>query len=55
MNWFRFYHGALHDPKVQSLRPELFKFWVNLLCLIFTFMIPIFAIITLVARKTGAP
>ncbi len=34
MNWFRFYHGALHDPKVQALRPELFKFWVNLLCLV---------------------
>ncbi len=31
--WFRFYHEALDDPKVQMMRPELFKFWVNLLCL----------------------
>lgn len=30
--WFRFYDGALDDPKVQGLRPYLFKFWVNLLC-----------------------
>lgn len=33
MKWFRFYSEAMHDPKVQHLRPELFKFWVNLLCL----------------------
>jgi hypothetical protein len=33
MKWFRFYSEALHDPKVQQLRPELFKFWVNCLCL----------------------
>lgn len=33
MNWFRFYHEALDDPKVQRLPPDLFKFWVNLLCL----------------------
>jgi hypothetical protein len=32
MNWFRFYHGAYKDPKVRNLRPELFKFWVNFLC-----------------------
>ena len=31
--WFRFYHEALNDPKVQSLEPELFKHWVNLLCI----------------------
>lgn len=31
--WFRFYDEALDDPKVQMLRPELFKAWVNLLCL----------------------
>ncbi len=31
--WFRFYDGALDDPKVQRLAPEMFKFWVNLLCL----------------------
>lgn len=31
--WFRFYEGALDDPKVQRLPPELFKAWVNILCL----------------------
>lgn len=30
--WFRAYDDALHDPKVQSLPPILFKFWFNLLC-----------------------
>src|SRR5512135_1120720 len=33
MKWFRLYSEVLNDPKVQSLRPELFKFWINLLCL----------------------
>lgn len=33
MKWFRFYHDALDDPKVQRLPPDTFKFWVNLLCL----------------------
>lgn len=31
--WFRLYDDLLDDPKVQRLRPELFKAWVNLLCL----------------------
>ena len=31
--WFRFYDTALDDPKVQTLPPELFKAWVNILCL----------------------
>jgi hypothetical protein len=31
--WFRFYEGALDDPKVQRLSPAVFKGWVNLLCL----------------------
>ncbi len=31
--WFRFYSGVVDDPKAQMLSPELFKFWVNLLCL----------------------
>jgi hypothetical protein len=31
--WFRFYDEALDDPKVQLLTPELFKAWVNLLCM----------------------
>lgn len=30
--WFRFYEDAVFDPKVQCLEPELFKFWVNMLC-----------------------
>ena len=33
MPWFRFYAEALSDPKVQRLSPELFRAWVNLLCL----------------------
>ncbi len=33
MKWFRFYSEAMRDPKVQKLRPEMFKHWVNLLCL----------------------
>jgi hypothetical protein len=32
MKWFRFYQEVLNDPKVQSLDGELFKFWVNILC-----------------------
>ena len=32
MNWFRFYHAALHDPKVQCLPSPLFRDWVNILC-----------------------
>jgi hypothetical protein len=31
--WFRFYESTLDDPKVQKLKPELFKAWVNLLAL----------------------
>lgn len=31
--WFRLYAETLDDIKVQSLPPELFKAWVNLLCL----------------------
>jgi hypothetical protein len=31
--WFRFYDAALDDPKVQALPGELFKAWVNLLCI----------------------
>lgn len=30
--WFRVYDDVLDDPKVQHLEPELFKVWVNLLC-----------------------
>jgi hypothetical protein len=30
--WFRFYGEALNDHKVQSLSPDLYKTWVNLLC-----------------------
>lgn len=31
--WFRFYTSVVHDPKVQKLRPELFRAWVNCLCM----------------------
>jgi hypothetical protein len=31
--WFRFYSEALDDPKVQRLPPNLFKTWVNVLCI----------------------
>ena len=31
--WFRFYDDALDHAKVQRLPPDLFKAWVNLLCL----------------------
>lgn len=33
MKWFRFYSDVLDDPKVQRLPAELFKAWVNILCL----------------------
>lgn len=33
MQWFRFHAEALNDPKVQALDGELFKVWVNLLCM----------------------
>jgi len=31
--WFRFYNDALDNPKVQLLPSDLFKTWVNLLCI----------------------
>lgn len=31
--WFRFYDEALDDPKVQNLPGDLFKLWVNILCI----------------------
>lgn len=31
--WFKFYDGVLDDPKAQRLAPDVFKGWVNLLCL----------------------
>src|SRR5581483_1315417 len=31
--WFRFYSETLDNPKIQRLRPQLFKVWVNLLLL----------------------
>lgn len=33
MKWFRFYSEVLDDPKVQNLSPELFKIWINILCI----------------------
>jgi len=31
--WFRLYTDILNDPKVQRLKPEDFKHWINLLCI----------------------
>ena len=31
--WFRLYNEVLDDPKAQMLPPEIFKHWINLLCL----------------------
>jgi hypothetical protein len=33
MKWFRFYSDSMHDPKVQKLPAEVFRTWVNLLCI----------------------
>lgn len=33
MHWFRFHADALNDPKVQCLPADLFKRWVNTLCI----------------------
>jgi hypothetical protein len=33
MRWLRLYDDVLDDPKVQRLSPDLFKHWINLLCL----------------------
>ncbi len=33
MEWFRFYADVANDPKVQLLPADLFRTWVNLLCL----------------------
>jgi hypothetical protein len=33
VKWFRMYHDALHDPKVQQLPAEQFRVWFNLLCM----------------------
>lgn len=32
MRWFRFYDDVVNDPKVQSLPADLFKSWINILC-----------------------
>lgn len=31
--WFRFYDESVDDPKVQRLAPEMFRHWINALCL----------------------
>ncbi len=33
MQWFRFYGNTVFSPKVQMLSAEMFKAWVNLLCI----------------------
>lgn len=32
-NWFRFYDDTVNDPKIIDLSDELFRAWVNLLCI----------------------
>jgi hypothetical protein len=32
MRWFRLYDTVVDDPKVQHLSPEMFKHWINILC-----------------------
>jgi hypothetical protein len=31
--WMRLYTEVVNDPKVQMLPPDIFKFWINFLCL----------------------
>jgi hypothetical protein len=31
--WIRLYTDVPHNPKVQRLAPDVFKFWINVLCL----------------------
>src|SRR5690349_1529840 len=33
MIWFRLFDDLLDDPKIQKLPPDVFKCWINLLCL----------------------
>ena len=33
MEWFRFYDEVLDDPKVQRLPAQLFREWINILCI----------------------
>lgn len=33
MQWFRFYSDTLNHPKAQKLPGDLFKIWVNILCI----------------------
>lgn len=33
-SWFKFHENFIEDHQVQTLSPELLKFWVNLLCLV---------------------
>ena len=33
MKWFRYYHDALHDPKVRRLPDRLYRHWVGILCI----------------------
>lgn len=33
MQWFRLYSDVLNSPKVQTLSPDIFKVWINCLCI----------------------
>lgn len=34
LTWFRFHADALDNPRLQKLDPDLFRFWVNLQCVL---------------------
>lgn len=31
--WFRYYTGAMHDPKILALTDAQFRFWIDLMCI----------------------
>lgn len=54
--WFRMYTESLNDPKVQRLSGEMFKAWINLLCLakIHDGILPLHEDIAFALRKSPA-
>lgn len=32
MPWFKFFHGAIHKPRIATLSAPAFRLWVELLC-----------------------
>ncbi len=54
MNWLRYYTDTLDNPKIQDLPSDLFKFWINLLCLarLYNGVLPDEKVITFRLRTT---